>query len=95
IKVSQLRCSVYIPYIFTVRLRTRLQRYWRYAPSRKTQGFAEDSLSCFRATVSPFKKRSCPETIQNNPPFKKQSYEVCMYAQNKTYVNIASVNSKS
>ncbi|MDR0508088.1 MAG: hypothetical protein LBH32_14930, partial [Dysgonamonadaceae bacterium] len=42
IKVSQLRCSVYIPYIFTVRLRTRLQRYWRYAPSRKTQGFADD-----------------------------------------------------
>jgi hypothetical protein len=27
---------------FTVRLRTRLQRYWRYAPSRKTQGFADD-----------------------------------------------------
>jgi hypothetical protein len=25
-----------------VRLRTRLQKYWRYAPSRKTQGFADD-----------------------------------------------------
>jgi hypothetical protein len=42
--LSQLRCSVYIPYNFTVRFRTRLQRYWRYAPSRKTQHFADDPV---------------------------------------------------
>ncbi|MDR0506874.1 MAG: hypothetical protein LBH32_08690, partial [Dysgonamonadaceae bacterium] len=46
--VSQLRCSVYITYIFTVRLRTRLQRYWRYAPSRKTQGFADEPIKIVR-----------------------------------------------
>ncbi|MDR0505525.1 MAG: hypothetical protein LBH32_01730, partial [Dysgonamonadaceae bacterium] len=51
-------CSVYIPYIFTVRLRTRLQRYWRYAPSRKTQGFADDPFLLYSA-LHGFLQRHC------------------------------------
>jgi CO/xanthine dehydrogenase FAD-binding subunit len=35
---KQRSCNIFV----AVRLRTRLQRYWRYAPFRKTQGFADD-----------------------------------------------------
>ncbi|MDR0507317.1 MAG: hypothetical protein LBH32_10980, partial [Dysgonamonadaceae bacterium] len=58
---------VYIPYIFTVRLRTRLQRYWRYAPSRKTKGFADDPLLAVPySTQFNFVQRHCErsEAIQ-------------------------------
>jgi hypothetical protein len=35
-----------------VLLRTRLQRYWRYAPSRKTQGFADDPEISFQLSLA-------------------------------------------